>query len=143
MAGARLASLVQHQVTACARATSRLPYIRANDEIGRMPRRIDAAIDHLNVLRVLVGELDKMKAASARREALKPPPPSSRSARACFARRDAEGDEMNLNRIRAPLAFILAEELTRSYLPNYVNQLLVVIPAVAPGGDRPADWCSC
>jgi MFS family permease len=49
------------------------------------------------------------------------------------ARKDAEGDEMNLNRIRAPLfAFILAEELTRSYLPNYVNQLLVVIPGLSP-----------
>jgi MFS family permease len=40
---------------------------------------------------------------------------------------------MNLNRIRAPLfAFILAEELTRSYLPNYVNQLLVEIPGLSP-----------
>ena len=40
---------------------------------------------------------------------------------------------MNLNRIRAPLfAFILAEELTRSYLPTYVNQLLVAIPGISP-----------
>ena len=40
---------------------------------------------------------------------------------------------MNLNRIRAPLfAFILAEELTRSYLPSYVNQLLVAIPGISP-----------
>ena len=40
---------------------------------------------------------------------------------------------MNLNRIRAPLfAFILAEELTRSYLPSYVNQLLVPIPGISP-----------
>ena len=46
---------------------------------------------------------------------------------------DAEGDEMNLNRIRAPLfAFILAEEMTRSYLPTYVNQLLVAIPGFSP-----------
>ena len=49
------------------------------------------------------------------------------------APKDAEGDEMNLNRIRAPLfAFILAEELTRSYLPTYVNQLLVAIPGLSP-----------
>jgi MFS family permease len=42
-------------------------------------------------------------------------------------------DEMNLNRIRAPLfAFILAEELTRSYLPSYVNQLIVAIPGISP-----------
>src|SRR5213076_2127019 len=40
---------------------------------------------------------------------------------------------MNLNRIRAPLfAFILAEELTRSYLPSYVNQLIVAIPGISP-----------
>jgi MFS family permease len=49
------------------------------------------------------------------------------------APKEAEGDEMNLNRIRAPLfAFILAEEMTRSYLPTYVNQLLVAIPGISP-----------
>jgi MFS family permease len=49
------------------------------------------------------------------------------------APKDSEGDEMNLNRIRAPLfAFILAEEMTRSYLPTYVNQLLVPIPGLSP-----------
>src|SRR4029077_16722175 len=42
-------------------------------------------------------------------------------------------DEMNLNRIRPPLcAFILAETLTRAYLPSYVNQLLVAIPGISP-----------
>lgn len=38
-----------------------------------------------------------------------------------------------LNRIRAPLfAFILAEELTRSFLPSYVSQLLVPVPGISP-----------
>ncbi len=38
-----------------------------------------------------------------------------------------------LNRIRAPLfAFILAEELTRSFLPSYVSQLLVPVPGLSP-----------
>jgi signal transduction histidine kinase len=98
MAGARLASGLgefQHQVdrmrTGDFTATAR---IRANDEIGRMLRRIDAAIDHLNVrYEFLVGELeDKMKTASgARREALKAGGrrPSSRSARACASARRA------------------------------------------------------
>lgn len=144
MAGARLASGLgefQHQVdrmrTGDFTATAR---IRANDEIGRMLRRIDAAVDHLNVrYEFLVGELEeKMRAASgARRDALKPAAAALESIRQRLrfgsARKDGDGDEMNLNRIRAPLfAFILAEELTRSYLPNYVSQLLVTIPGMSP-----------
>ena len=42
---------------------------------------------------------------------------------------DPEG---RLARVRAPLfAFILAEELTRSFLPSYVNSLLVPIPGLS------------
>ena len=38
-----------------------------------------------------------------------------------------------LNRIRAPLfAFILAEELTRSFLPSYIKNLLVPIAGISP-----------
>lgn len=38
-----------------------------------------------------------------------------------------------LAKVRAPLfAFILAEELTRSFLPTYVKDLLVVIPGLSP-----------
>ena len=79
MAGARLASGLgefQHQVDRMRAgdftATAR---IRANDEIGRMLRRIDAAVDHLNVrYEFLVGELEeKLRGATGeRREALKP-----------------------------------------------------------------------
>jgi MFS family permease len=144
MAGARLASGLgefAHQVERMRSgdftATAR---IRANDEIGRLLRRIDAAIDHLNVrYEFLVGELDdKLRSAlGARREALKPAMAQLESIRSRFrfgsASASAEGDEMNLNRIRAPLfAFILAEEMTRSYLPTYVNQLLVAIPGFSP-----------
>ena len=144
MAGARLASglgefgqQVERMGSGDFTATAR---IRANDEIGRLLRRIDAAIDHLNVrYEFLVGELeDKLRSATgARREALKPAINSLESIRSRFrfgaAPASAEGDEMNLNRIRAPLfAFILAEEMTRSYLPSYVNQLLVAIPGVSP-----------
>jgi len=42
-------------------------------------------------------------------------------------------DEAQLPKVRAPLfVFILAEELTRSFLPNYVNSLLVPIPGLSP-----------
>jgi MFS family permease len=42
----------------------------------------------------------------------------------------SEGD---LARVRAPLfVFILAEELTRSFLPGYVQELLVPIPGLSP-----------
>ncbi|MFN0299674.1 MAG: MFS transporter [Burkholderiales bacterium] len=42
-------------------------------------------------------------------------------------------DGTQLARIRAPLfAFILAEELTRSFLPSYVKDLLVPIPGLPP-----------
>ena len=144
MAGARLASGLgefQHQVERMRAgdftATAR---IRANDEIGRLLRRIDAAVDHLNVrYEFLVGELEEKlrKATGERREALKPAAQAMEAVKQRLrfgsARKDSDGDEMNLNRIRAPLfAFILAEELTRSYLPNYVNQLLVVIPGLSP-----------
>lgn len=144
MAGARLASglgefaqQVERMRSGDFTATAR---IRANDEIGRLLRRIDAAVDHLNVrYEFLVGELeDKLRSATgASREALKPAMAALEGVRSRFrfgsAPAAVEGDEMNLNRIRAPLfAFILAEEMTRSYLPSYVNQLLVPIPGLSP-----------
>jgi MFS family permease len=45
----------------------------------------------------------------------------------------ARVDEGQLARVRAPLfMFILAEELTRSFIPGYVNELLVPIPGLSP-----------
>jgi MFS family permease len=144
MAGARLASglgefaqQVERMKSGDFTATAR---VRANDEIGRLLRRIDAAVDHLNVrYEFLAGELqDKLRGAvGERREALKPAIAAFEGVAARFrfgsSSKAAVGDEMNLNRIRAPLfAFILAEELTRSYLPTYVNQLLVTVPGFSP-----------
>ena len=41
--------------------------------------------------------------------------------------------ESQLSKMRAPLfVFILAEELTRSFLPGYVTQLLVPVPGLSP-----------
>lgn len=144
MAGARLASGLGEFAQQVDRmrggdftASARL---RANDEIGRLLRRIDAAIDHVNVrYEFLVGELgDKLRgAAGARREALKPAVAMLETIRGRFRfgspGADDDGEEMNLNRIRAPLfTFILAEEMTRSYLPTYVTNLLVPIPGLSP-----------
>jgi MFS family permease len=45
----------------------------------------------------------------------------------------AEPTDSHLPKVRAPLfMFILAEELTRSFLPSYVNTLLVPIPWLSP-----------
>ena len=42
------------------------------------------------------------------------------------------GDESELTRVRAPLfLFILAEELTRPFLPGYVKQLMVPVPGLS------------
>ena len=42
-------------------------------------------------------------------------------------------DDTKLSKVRAPLfAFILAEELTRPFLPGYVKDLLVKIPGLTP-----------
>lgn len=42
-------------------------------------------------------------------------------------------DDSKLSKVRAPLfAFILAEELTRPFLPGYVKDLLVPIPGLTP-----------
>jgi MFS family permease len=144
MAGARLASglgefarQVDRMKSGDFTASARM---RANDEIGRLLRRIDSAIDHLNVrYEFLVGELqDKLRTATGeRREALRPAQQALEQLGKRFrfgsAGQSQDIDESNLNRIRAPLfAFILAEELTRSYLPTYVNQLLVAIPGISP-----------
>jgi MFS family permease len=144
MAGARLASGLSEFTQQVHRmrsgdftATARL---RANDEIGRLLRRIDAAVDHLNVrYEQISGELANQlrSAVGERREQLRPAMEALEGIKARYrfgsAPTGSVGDEMNLNRIRAPLfAFILAEEMTRSYLPTYVNQLLVAIPGISP-----------
>jgi len=56
------------------------------------------------------------------------------AARFRFGRASATtSNEGELARVRAPLfVFILAEELTRSFLPGYVKELLVPIPGLSP-----------
>jgi len=48
-------------------------------------------------------------------------------------RPEPRGNDSQLAKIRAPLfMFILAEELTRSFLPGYVKELLVPVPGISP-----------
>ncbi len=48
------------------------------------------------------------------------------------AKAEPANDQSQLAKVRAPLfVFILAEELTRSFLPGYVNDLLVPIPGLS------------
>jgi MFS family permease len=144
MAGVRLAaglSEFQHMVERLrAGDFTVVKHVRANDEIGRLLARVDSAIEQINArYRTLNEELrerlllandvvtERLRPASERFEALKQ--------RFRFGTVNAPpvADETNLNRIRAPLfAFIVAEELTRSYLPSYVNELLVPIPGLSP-----------
>src|SRR5205814_966240 len=115
--------------------------VRANDEIGRLLRRIDSAIDHLNVrYEFLVGELqDKLRTASGtRRDALKPAQQALESIAKRFrfgaAQGEVDTDEMNLNRIRAPLfAFILAAQgyvLDRTGQQNRAQGFALFIGAI-------------
>ncbi len=144
MAGARLASglgeftrQVERMRTGDFTPSGR---IRVNDEIGRLLRWIDTAIDHVNVrYETLAGELRRRlaEATAETREQLKPAAKAMEALRTgkLFGTGQSQPkvEETDLNRIRAPLfAFILAEELTRSYLPSYVNQLLVPIPGLSP-----------
>jgi MFS family permease len=115
-------------------------HVRANDEIGRLLAGIDRAVEKLNArYRAMVDELREraLLATEAMSVPLRPAAAAHEALRSRFkfGAKDAPpvSDETNLNRIRAPLfAFILAEEMTRSFLPSYVNELLVPIPGLSP-----------
>jgi MFS family permease len=144
MAGARLAAGLGEFAGQVKRIKSgdftAFTRVRAQDEIGRLLRRIDEALNHINVrYQDLVGAYQaRMKTAiGSERDALRPAAEALEALRARFkfgtAAPENDNGDSHLNRIRAPLfAFILAEEMTRSYLPTYVNQLLVPIPGLSP-----------
>lgn len=119
--------------------SSRLP-LGHEDEIGRVLKHVDAAIARLNNrYRELVIELrDRLNGASAEtheklREAVAACEALGKRfkfAGEASAETESEGA---FTRIRAPLfTFILAEELTRSFLPSYINLLLVPVPGISP-----------
>lgn len=112
----------------------------SQDEIGRILKLIDDAVSLLNqkyqhLTRELQTELKK--ADYGMRAELQEVVARWESLRGRFkfgsAAEHASPTEGGLIRIRAPLfVFILAEELTRSFLPGYINKLLVPIPGLSP-----------
>lgn len=115
--------------------------IRAgDDEVGGVLRHVDGAIARLNdSYGALTEQLQsRLKNASdgtrARLQEVAGAWEALRT-RFRFGGREAPAVEAEgaLTRIRAPLfLFILAEELTRSFLPSYIQQLLVPIPGLSP-----------
>ncbi|MBL8518053.1 MAG: MFS transporter [Betaproteobacteria bacterium] len=112
----------------------------AQDEIGRILQHIDNAVARLNArYQQLTKDLQtQLKSASyGQRAELQGVVAQWEALRARFrfgsASEVATGQEAGLNQIRAPLfVFIMAEELTRSFLPGYINKLLVPIPGLSP-----------
>lgn len=113
---------------------------KSRDEIGRILSLVDAAIVRLNEG---YNALDaQVKAAMAQgsgiaAEKLRATAAAWAQVQARFrfgAAATAQAEDVGaMARIRAPLfTFILAEELSRSFLPAYVNQLIVPVPGLSP-----------
>ncbi len=108
-------------------------HAKTQDEVGRVLGVVDATLVRLNAA---YAELEaKLRSA---------PADGLREARAAWAQVQAKyrfgadatampEDVGAMSRIRAPLfTFILAEELSRSFLPGYINQLIVPVPGLSP-----------
>ena len=110
------------------------------DEVGRIVSHLDRRIAQINsgyqhLTRDLQAALKN--ASSDRRIALQEVVEKWEALRATFRFGSATDAPpltgAGVGSIRAPLfVFILAEELTRSFLPGYINQLLVPIPGLSP-----------
>ncbi len=102
------------------------------DEIGRILAHVDAALVRLNsAYAALEAEL---KAAGDRASAAALAGWQDLQKKYRFGAGSAvpSEDVGAMARIRAPLfTFILAEELSRSFLPAYVNELLVPVPGIS------------
>jgi MFS family permease/HAMP domain-containing protein len=114
--------------------------LATRDEMGRILSQIDARVAQINAnYQQLTRDLQaKLRDATpAKRAELQEVVSVWENLRARFrfgSATDAPAvTDAGLNRIRAPLfVFIMAEELTRSFLPGYINQLLVPIPGLSP-----------
>ncbi len=144
MAGARLESGLHNLSQTLGRIrsgdfTSRVAG-SSQDEIGRILMSIDALVVKLNSrYQMLTRDLQAaLKSASyGQRAELQVVVGQWEALRAKFrfgsSADSPTGTDAGLNRIRAPLfVFIMAEELTRSFLPGYINTLLVPIPGLSP-----------
>lgn len=110
------------------------------DEVGRILTLIDGAIVRLNKTYSVLDAQLKSAAASAadaaggRLRAATTAWSAVQSKYRFGAGPSAPVEDVGaMSRIRAPLfTFILAEELSRSFLPAFVNQLIVPVPGVSP-----------
>ena len=110
------------------------------DEVGRIVSHLDRRIAQINAgYQQLTRDLQTAlkNASSDRRIALQEVVEKWEALRATFRFGSATDAPpltgAGVGSIRAPLfVFILAEELTRSFLPGYINQLLVPIPGLSP-----------
>ena len=110
------------------------------DEVGRIVSHLDARIAQINAAyQQLTRDLQStLKDASDQQRAeLQDVVEKWEALRAKFrfgSATDAPpASSSGVNSMRAPLfVFILAEELTRSFLPGYINNLLVPIPGLSP-----------
>ena len=107
---------------------------------GSVLKRMDLALAHVNTAyTALARDIDAQRRVPAHER--QPGLAQAQAGLAELSRRfrfgeEAAGvrsDDTELSRVRAPLfIFILAEELTRSFLPGYINELLVPIPGLSP-----------
>lgn len=118
---------------------SPLPGDRAATEFGGVLRLLEAAAARVNAgFMALTRDIEAARRdpAHERRDALNAAHAGVSKLRERYkfgaAVEAGPVDDGRLTRVRAPLfAFILAEELTRSFLPSYVKDLLVPIPGVS------------
>ncbi len=115
--------------------------VRAQGMFGRLVSKLDALRVKANgSYDQLTQEVDFLR---TRPEPMRPPPLARvRAGMMALARRYRFGtaiesterfDDDKLVKVRAPLfTFILAEELTRPFLPGYVKDLLVPVPWLSP-----------
>ena len=112
----------------------------SRDEVGRILGHLDARNAQINSgYQQLTRDLQSaLKSASYERRAeLQEVVAKWEALRARFRFGSATDappvTDSGINGMRAPLfVFIMAEELTRSFLPGYINQLLVPIPGLSP-----------
>lgn len=143
IAGARLESGLRSLATVLERGRngdfSPLPANRSATEFGGVLRMLEAAAARVNAgFLALTRDIEAARRdpAHERRDALNAAHAGISKLRERYkfeSNATAEPvDDGRLTRVRAPLfAFILAEELTRSFLPSYVKDLLVPIPGIS------------
>jgi len=105
---------------------------KSADEIGRILSHVDAALVRLNTAYTALETELKSAGGRASAAALAGWQELQKKYRFGSGSAVPSEDVGAMARIRAPLfTFILAEELSRSFLPAYVNDLLVPIPGIS------------